>query len=375
MSHVSRRLWAALVAASLVAPALAAGAPKGLDQKGKPDLKFAGPLAFAPEGVLLVGDPLVAAVFAIDTHEQESKSAGGAINVKQIDQKIAALLGASADQILINDLAVNPATGTVYMSVSRGRGPQAAAVIVRMDHTGKLSEFALDDVDYARAALPNAPNPTAKDRRGDSQRLESITDLAYLHGRVIVAGLSNEEFASKLRSLPFPFDGASAKQGADEGASVEIYHGSHGKFETQSPVRTFVPFTIEGEPCLLAAYTCTPLVKFPLSQLSPGAKVQGVTIAELGNQNRPLDMIVYQKDGADFVLMANDRRGVMKIPTDDFAGAKPIKERVPDKAGVGYETIADLKGVVQLDRLDAENAFVLLKTDAGELNGRTVPLP
>ncbi len=369
MSHTPRRLWAALFVMSMLAPVVATAAPNGLDQKGKPALKSAGPLAFAPEGVLLVGDPRGAAVFAIGTNESEGQSAGGAINVKQIDRKIAALLGTSADQILVNDLAVHPAAGTVYMSVSRGRGPDAAPVIVRMDHTGKLSEFALDDVDYAEAALPNAPDPAAKDRRGNSQRLDTITDLAYVDGRVIVAGLSNEEFASKLRSLPFPFDES------DAGTSVEIYHGSHGKFETQSPVRTFVPYAIAGEPYLLAAYTCTPLVKIPLAQLSPGAKVQGVTIAELGNQNRPLDMIVYQKDGGDFVLMANDRRGVMKIPTGDFANAEAIEKQVPDKAGVGYETIDGLKGVVQLDRLDADNALVLVKSESGELACQTVPLP
>jgi hypothetical protein len=369
MSHTPRCLWAALFATLLFAPSLATAAPKGLDQKGKPALKSAGPLAFAPEGVLLVGDPLGAAVFAIETQEPAGQSAGGAIQVKQVDQKIAALLGISAEQILINDLAVNPIAGTVYMSVSRGRGPDAAPVIVRMDHTGKLSEFALDKVAYAKATLPNAPDPAAKDRRGNSQRLETITDLAYVDGRVIVAGLSNEEFASKLRSLPFPFDKT------DAGTSVEIYHGSHGKFETQSPVRTFVPYTIAGEPQLLAAYTCTPLVKFPVSQLSPGAKVLGVTIAELGNRNRPLYMIIYQKDGSDFVLMANDRRGVMKIPTGDFAAAEPIEEQVPDKAGVGYETIDDLNGVVQLDRWDADNALVLVKTESGDLNCRSVPLP
>ncbi|HEV3024316.1 MAG TPA: hypothetical protein VGX76_17695, partial [Pirellulales bacterium] len=59
----------------------------------------------------------------------------------------------------------------------------------------------------------------------------------------------------------------------------------------------------------------------------------------------------------------------------DFAGADPIEKQVPDKAGIGYETIDELKGVVQLDRWDADNALVLIKTDAGELNCRTVPLP
>ena len=57
---------------------------------------------------------------------------------------------------------------------------------------------------------------------------------------------------------------------------------------------------------MLAAYTCTPLVKLPVSELKAGAHVKGTTIAELGNRNRPLDMIVYQKDGKD--LSADDQQ-------------------------------------------------------------------
>src|SRR4029077_4219966 len=117
---------------------------------------------------------------------------------------------------------------------------------------------------------------------------ESITDIGFLEDRVLVAGMSNEEFASTLRAIPFPF-----KTTANV-TSVEIYHGSHGQFDTRARVRTFVPFKVGNEPQLLAAYTCTPLVQFPLSQIQPGAKIKGKTIAELGNRNRPLDMIVYQ---------------------------------------------------------------------------------
>ncbi len=47
----------------------------------------------------------------------------------------------------------------------------------------------------------------------------------------------------------------------------------------------------------------------------------GTTIAELGNRNRPLDMIVYQKDGKEFLLMSNNSRGVMTIPTDGVSDA------------------------------------------------------
>ena len=56
-------------------------------------------------------------------------------------------------------------------------------------------------------------------------------------------------------------------------AKVEIYHGAHGKFETRAPVRTFVPMIVGNEPSVLAAYTCTPLVQFPIRELKPGAKI------------------------------------------------------------------------------------------------------
>ena len=192
---------------------------------------------------------------------------------------------------------------------------------------------------------------------------------AGVEDRVLIAGLSNEEFASTLRAIPFPFKTVA------NGTSVEIYHGAHGRFETRSPVRTFVPFKVGNEPHLLAAYTCTPLVQFPLSELKPGAKIKGKTIAELGNRNRPLDMIVYQKDGKDYLLLANSSRGIMKISTDNIEKAESITGKVDGKKGVGYETIESWKGIDQLDRLDAQHAVVLRRSDTGSLNLESLPLP
>ena len=48
--------------------------------------------------------------------------------------------------------------------------------------------------------------------------------------------------------------------------------------------------------------------------------------------------------------------------------------KVPGKAGVGYETIASLKGVVQLDRFDKDHALLLVQTPGG-LNLETIDLP
>ncbi len=142
-------------------------------------------------------------------------------------------------------------------------------------------------------------------------------------------------------------------------------------------MRTFVPYKIDGKQHLLAAYTCTPLVKFPVSDLKPGKKIVGTTIAELGNRNRPLDMIVYKKDGKNYLLLANSSRGVMKITTEGIGKAKGISKPVKGgkKAGQTYDTIAELKGVVQLDRLNDKNAVVLVRADSGALNLETIALP
>ncbi len=355
--------------------ALVAGSARAADltaslQKGTPELKSAGPLAFGPDGVLFVGDPQGACIFAIDTGDRGPSESAGPMRVDKIDEKVAAMLGTSPQDMLINDLAVNPASGNAYLSVSRGRGPDAAAVLLRVDRGGKISPLKMKDVKFSKATLPDAPNAGAQER-GQSLRTQAITDMAYVDGRVFVAGLSNEEFASKLRAIPFPFTAV------DAGTSVEIFHGAHGRFETRSPVRTFVPYRVGGEDHLLAAYTCTPLVKFPVSQLTPGQHVKGTTVAELGNRNSPLDMIVYQKDGTDYLLLANSSRGMMKITTAGIDKAESITEPVRGGGTKGqtYDTIAALKGVMQMDKFDKDNALVLVRNDAGALNLETVPLP
>lgn len=340
---------------------------------GKPDIKSISQLTFGPEGILFVADSKSAAVFALDTGDNKAGSAGS-LKVEGINQKISALLGTSADQILITDMVVNPVSHSAYISVARGRSAAAAPALFRVDKAGKLEPVSLDNVKHSKAQLPDAPidGVVGDGKRKSNPRMESITDIAFLEDRVLIAGMSNEEFASTLRAIPFPFKSVA------NGTSVEIYHGAHGKFETRSPVRTFIPFKVGKEQQLLAAYTCTPLVQFPLKDLKPGAKIQGKTIAELGNRNRPLDMIVYQKGGKDYLLMANSSRGVMKIDTTQIEGAESITTKVNDKQGVTYQTIDSWTGVDQLDRLDEKTALVMRRNgegDAAPLNLESLPLP
>jgi hypothetical protein len=331
---------------------------KGMS-KGKLQLQSASQLAFGPAGVLFIGDTRGAAIVALATDDTAAAPARE-VKVEGIDQKLAALLGTSPDQIAIQDIAVNPLSKNVYLAISRGRGPDAAAVLARIDARGEIQPVPLENALFSRAELTDAPE-------GARQRQESITDIAFFEDRVLVAGLSNEEFSSSFRAIPFPFSKVA------NGTGVEIFHGAHGRFETKSPVRTFLPFKIGGEPSLLAAYTCTPLVQIPIKDLEPGAKVRGKTIAELGSGNRPLDMILYEKDGKQFVLMANSKRGIMKISTENLEGAEGITKKT-GIAGQPYETVESWTGVDQLDAFDAKQALALRRSGEA-LNLETMTLP
>jgi len=86
-------------------------------------------------------------------------------------------------------------------------------------------------------------------------------------------------------------------------------------------------------------------------------------------------MVLYNKDGKEYLLMSNTSRGVMKIPTAGFSSATPIVEPVRTTAGNGYETIASMKGVQQLDLLDATHTLVIARSDAGVLDLQALPLP
>ena len=352
------RLLTLILLVSVCVLAAAAPATTAMNT-GKAGVRSAGPLAFGPDGILFVGDSMGGQIVAIDTGDTKP-AASASMNVQGIDAKIAAALGTTPDQISIRDLVTNPISKNVYISVNRGQGAGAMPVILKLDAAGKLSEVGLDNVKHAVATLPN---PITR----SEQRTDTITEIRYVNGKVLVAGLSNEEFASNLRVIPFPFETA------DKGASIEMYHGSHGRYETNSPIRTFVPYTISNQQYILAAYTCTPLVKIPVSDLKGGAKVKGTTIAEMGAGNRPLDMVAYKKDGHEYILMANSAHGVTKLDASHLETYKPITAPT-DITGVPYQSLSDWKNVRHLQAYD-DNSVLVLSNENGGMNLRTVAAP
>jgi hypothetical protein len=327
-----------------------------------------GSLAFGPDGTLFAADNQNAAIVAFDLGAQAGVGAPGSKALDGLDEKLAAMLGTGASDITITDLAVHPRTHNAYVSAMRGQGAGAAPTLFRIDGTGKIDLVSMPALKSQRVELPNAPAAGGTGRQ--NPRANVITDMAFADGKLWVAGLSNEEFSSKLRAIPYPF------RSADGGTSVEIYHGNHRQLETRSPVNQFVPYTIDNKPYLLAGYTCTPLVKFAIGDLKPGEKVRGTTIGEFGAGNRVLDMIVYRKGGQEFLLTTNNSRGVMKIPTRTFATAAPITTPVEtETGGVPFEKITTMTGIQQMDKLDEQNAIVIARPASGSLSLQVVPLP
>lgn len=332
---------------------------------GTPDLQSIGPLAFGPDGILFAGDNKGAAVFALKTGDNSGDASKAKHNISDVNAKVASALGTKAENVNITDMVVNPLSGNLYISVMAGEKP----ALVRIDSQDKASPVVLEGIAFAKVAIPNAPEDKPTRERRAPKRSETITDLAFADGYVLVSGVAAKESPSAIRSIQFPFDAA------NEGASLEIFHGNHGRLEDYSPIRTFIPIMIGGEPNVLAGFTCTPLVKFPVNNIAPKETVRGTTVAELGNRNVPLDMIAYKKDGKDYLLLANSARGVMKVSTANLDRQDGITSKVEEEtAGQPYETIDALDGTIQLDRLNDTSAVVIQK-EGDTLNLKTIPLP
>ncbi len=290
---------------------------------GSPGIKSVGPLAFGPDGLLFVGDSVGAAILAIDGGDPGPASQQSEINVANLGTSLAAYLGCSREDVFIRDMAVHPSSENIYLAVMRGRGEAAIPVLIKVGADGTLSEVSLDNVPFSQTLIEDAPDeddPRIVSR--DRLRTVTVTDMSYVDGLLLVAGASNEEFSSTLRRIPFPFNGDTLTN------SLEIFHVSHGQYETAAPIRTFVPY--DNNNSLLASYTCTPVVQFSLSDLKAGTHLMGKTVAELGAHNRPLDIVSYVSGGDEYLLISNINHPLTKIACVDIDRQGSLTE--PDRS-------------------------------------------
>ncbi len=259
-------------------------------QTGTVTIKRIGRMSFAPNGVLLIADIGSGAVVAIETGD-----AGPVSKLKNrvndVDKKIAAALGVSTTDLSIADMAVNPESGMIYVSAIRKTDNTSA--IITFDANGKLTIMDLTDTRFVRVPLPV----------GEGSQIRAISGVEYTDGRVLAAGQSNEEFSSKIFSLPLPL--THGKSG--DAFSTETYHVAHGRWETRAPIQSFIPYNEGGQDYVVGSFACTPIAKFKVTDIAKDSKIKGTSVVELGSGNRPIDMFTYEKDGKQWLITNTDR--------------------------------------------------------------------
>ena len=346
---------------------------------GTPTLASVGAITFGLGRVLFVADNQSASIVAIDVGAGAPSAPPASFDVTDLDARLAAFLGCTREQVFIRDLAVHPTTGQVYLSVMRGSGAEALPALLTVGADGVVAEVNLTGVPFARMELADAP--VAGDERVEGRvvqgsregspyvvkadfslqvareplRTVTITDLAFVDGILLVAGASNQEFSSTLRRIPFPFTGRA------EAHALEIFHVSHAKWETASPIRTFVPY--DGNASILASYTCTPVVHFSVEDVAAGDKITGRTVAELGGGNTPLDMVAFTRGVDEYLLVSNVRHPLMKLKKSDIRQQSPLTEP-HEPTGVPRENLPQ-EGVSKMANLGPERVL-MLQMDAHE---------
>jgi hypothetical protein len=322
------------------------------------DVKSISRLAAGPGNVLFIADWKAARVHAISLPAAQPQPAGTAFNILDLEGLLSAQVGGA--RVTVEDMVVRPGTAQVYVAVSYGAAKTPALIMVTSDK--KARRIDLKAAASTSVALRDAPTSDYSFWKETPERSFTVTDMKWREGELFVAGLSNQDFASTLRRVKYPFD---AKQSV---TSVEIYHAGHNLIETRAPIRAMSFASWGGKPYLVAAYTCTPLVTIPLEDLKDGAHIRGKTVAELGYGNTPADMISYsrteQGKTEEFLLLANFDRVSNVIPVSQLeaTGSRPgIEKQVPFGQLAGVEVMqAPLAGTLRLDNLD-DKSFVVVR--------------
>lgn len=363
------RLWSLIGLAGIVG---VAGGPaigsNGVDELGMREgmvtWQSAGAMTFGPENTLFIADSRGGKLYALRIEDTRVEGDTGRFMVGELDAKVAALLGTAPRELRFNDMAVNQATGNIFVTVSRGLGDGAVPALVKVDRRGEVSLVDVDRIRFSETALPASPSRDAKTPWGQPQWMLSVTDLNFVNGELWVAGLSNEQFASALRRVPFPFSAAGAL------TTVEIYHTSHDKWETAAPIEAFLPITINGKSLVVAGYGCAPLATFSQADIRSQRHLRGRTVAEMGGGSRPTDIISFDKNGKTTILVANSHRTMMRFDAAELVAGAELTTPVDaayKSAGVPYQAISSA-GVMQIDDFGTAVLVMQRNTESGAVD-------
>jgi len=330
-------------------------------------------LTFGDAKTLFVADWKGARIYALPV-AAPAKAAGKPFNLMDVQGPIARLLGVAPAALRFEDLAVQPDSEIAYVALTvRGAKGKASPAIVRIDATGKLSRVDLGKA-ASSAAITDAPAADLAFWRDLPAQTLTVTDMRFHQNKLYVAGLSNRSFASTLRVYDYPFSGKT------QATTVEMYHPVHNEVETRAPIRSMAVMTIAGEPTLVAAYTCTPLVTIPLKDLKDGAHIVAKTVGEMGWGSAPNGLVTFKQGEAEFALLVNSSRSADLLSAADLdagAAAPGLTTPIdwPSKPYLGVKaTMTPLAAVLRIDNLNPQLLLALRRDDAGG-NMQLVSIP
>ncbi|WP_457332580.1 hypothetical protein [Rhizobacter sp. P5_C2] len=321
----------------------------------------AGKIAFVDANTVVVADWRGGQLHAI-TLPPVAPGAPVPFNVRDVSGAIARTLHTRSESLRFEDMAVRPGSEVAYISLSVD-GKTASAlpvpVLVSVDASGKVRIVNLDQGRRKSVAIGNLPAADKRLWRDTPAASFTVTDMKYHEGKLYVAGLSNASFASTLRIFDFPFRGRAAV------SSVEMYHPVHNQLETRAPIRKMVITSLNGEPTLIAAFTCSPLVTIPLKDLKDGAHIAAKTVAEFGWGSAPAGMVMFDAGQGPMVLLTHSHKSADLLSVADIADTStkpglstPIKW--PAEPTLGLKATYVPMRVAHLDNQDA-NFFAALR--------------
>src|SRR5271154_5609407 len=312
-------------------------------------IQSVGPMTFADANTLEIADWRAGRLQALKL-PPTLRQPSGSFNLTDVSTPIARALQTEPNKLRFEGLAFRPESELAYLTLSVIRDDSVPEPkLVTVNANGEVTIVDLDTT--VRTSIEVSERPAADKFiwRDVPEATLTVTDLTYYQGKLYVAGLSNETFASCLRVYDFPFAGkASATSG-------EMYHAVHNQIETRAPIRKMVIVPLNGEPTLVAAYTCTPLVTIPLKDLKDGAHITGKTIAELGWGSAPVDLVAFDAGQGPMVLLINSHKSadLMSVSSIAEASAQPglsTPIKWPSEPLLGLKsTPIPISGIDQLD--------------------------
>jgi hypothetical protein len=321
-----------------------------------------GAMTFSDADTLVVSDWRAGELHALSL--PQAHGADKPFNLEDVSAAIAKALHTQPGKLRFEDLAFRPGAETAYISLQVLRaGGTPAPALVAVDAEGHVGVVDLAKTRHVSVPIASVPAPDKMIWRDVPEATLTVTDMTAHDDKLYVAGLSNASFASTLRVYDLPLSRAATV------TSVEMYHPVHNQVETRAPIREMTVVSLAGEPTLVAAFTCTPLVTIPLKELKDGAHIVAKTVGELGWGSAPVGMVSYDTEQGQVIVLANSRKAADLLSVADIARAAqqpglttPIKWPSDPLLGV-KATYIPLAGVARIGVQDKEFLAALRRNE------------